>query len=321
MWSRRSDVPRTLRLILVGAINAPLAPVHTAVPHSPAPVAAQVLSSSPCTPTIPSPDITTCNASSRLYYSGLIYEGAPRYRTVSASWTVVTPACPPFAALQPQPVGPVNQWVGLGALHDAVHPTNLTLAQIGTSVECLFLGLDVAFAWTELANQEVEIRGLLVFPGDTIQASVTQDPSTGELTLDLVDKSSHLLFGPAELKRTVTPDDFRHITHRKAIDFVPTDADCILERPTDFFTGQLRPIPNFGIAHFDDCTVGGTKKDGATPAVSNTIDVYTMTDSTGTTMAAPTGVPPISTLPVQTTDRSQETSFMIKWQNEGITDR
>src|SRR5438105_3720993 len=81
MLSRRIRVPLLLTLMLVGVVLTPLTLAHT-----PASVAAQASAFPPftCTPA----GIAKCQGRTHPFQAGLMYLGAPRYRTVFARWHV-----------------------------------------------------------------------------------------------------------------------------------------------------------------------------------------------------------------------------------------
>lgn len=154
-----------------------------------------------------------------------VHRAGVSFREVSASW--IQPGATCVSGRQTYSA----VWVGLGGYK----PTSDALEQIGTEVDCNAAGRVVSSAWYELVPAPSRTIGLVVQPGDLMQADVTVVGH--RVTVELDNLTEHR--------------QYRKVAYSPAIDV--SSAEWIVEAPSECISQvacQALPLANFGSVTF-----------------------------------------------------------------------
>lgn len=198
-------------------------------------------------------------------------------RSVAGSWVVPIATC---GAPYPKNSG-ASHWVGIDGY------TSSTVEQTGTDADCVD-GSPVYYAWYEFFPRPgVTIKSITVHPGDVLAASVTY--LSGIFTVTITDQTSGQTFAASASVPNARRNSAEWIAEANSNNFTNFG--------TVFFGGDYT-----GVADTCAATIGDRFASLGKFDIFRVHAIY-MADSSGTTMAIPSALPP------------DGSSFSVQWES------
>lgn len=231
--------------------------------------------------------LTTVPGYTSSNWSGYILPTATPSTFVSGEWTV------PMLNCAVTPNGYSTTWVGTGGVVWNSSSNSGPLLQTGVLYSCLD-GVQSQNGWFELTptfnNTMQNFANFPIAPGDTIQAFVSQDPSSGQWSTVLEDLTTGLegtfVVGQGWWVSNIsTGAVVGEVTPTSPLSYSGgTTMEWVQEELTDQTSGTLVPLADFNSVTFTHLEAGLTNS----TLTSN--DEWEMTNSQGDAVAIPTAV-------------------------------
>lgn len=217
------------------------------------------------------PPAATVNMSQSNNWSGYsegILDSETPYQSVSATWTVPTATQEVSGQAESSAT-----WIGIGGgcLNSSCLLSDETLVQAGTEQDVSSTGQATYSAWWEIVPVPSVDFSMPVYPGDTIEASLTQTlPEVWDIVLNDV-TTGHVATATQVIPY---PSDY-------------STAEFVEETPLEVGTSTagLSSLPNLGTVGFSNAEVNGANA-GLTSA-----DALQLVSSSGQVLATPS--PPV----------------------------